>query len=177
MFLTGHNCLFRTLVALCNPVLELHARVWRAHEVCTLGHRRQQVIKINNITPSKTCRILPWSSLKVFSTQQGHAQPLTTVQNINNFLLLFLIWHHHHYFLHQNSYTLRNVIWSSFPHKVYRKERLQEIMGCLGCNSATTCRVNELNNIIDFTQVAPNRCPKLYPSAICDKPYSQTYVS
>ena len=27
MFLTGQNCLFRTLVAVCDPAFELHARV------------------------------------------------------------------------------------------------------------------------------------------------------
>ena len=49
MFLTGPNCLFGTLVAVCDPALELHA------------HSRsvREVFQINNFAPSKTWHILP----------------------------------------------------------------------------------------------------------------------
>ena len=60
MFLTGQNCLFRTLVAVCDPAFELHAHVSSAREVRAPGRRQQRVFEINNFAPSKTWRILPW---------------------------------------------------------------------------------------------------------------------
>ena len=59
MFLTEQIFLFRTLVAVCNPAFELHARVWSARKVRAPGRRHQRVFEINNFAPSKTWRILP----------------------------------------------------------------------------------------------------------------------
>ena len=59
MFLTGQNCLFQTLVAVCDPALGLHAHSRRMCKVRTPGRRRQRVFEINNFAPSKTWRILP----------------------------------------------------------------------------------------------------------------------
>ena len=54
MFLTGQFFLFRTLVAVYDPVLELHACVWSVREVRALGRGWQRMFKINNFDPSKT---------------------------------------------------------------------------------------------------------------------------
>ena len=55
----GQNCSFRTLVAVCDLVLKLHAHIWSAREVCALGRRWQRVFEMNNLAPSKIWCILP----------------------------------------------------------------------------------------------------------------------
>ena len=66
MFLTVQNCLFQTLVAILDPMLELHTHSRRVCEVWTLGRRWQRVFKINNFNPSKTWRVLPWNCERVY---------------------------------------------------------------------------------------------------------------